>query len=205
MADLHLALKGEYFDAIKARTKGEEFRLQTPYWHKRLVGRAYDCIVLTKGYPARGDAERRLVLPWRGYRATTITHPHFGPDEVAVFAIDVRQLSAPTGAHLLGKIEPRPPAGIKYMLGDESWLPVERRTARRLHCEEWGNLGPMELAAEIPPNKAGLRVRTSSILAPEGALGFTQYGDDYYWTDTDEYGRDAAALQALEGERNAEG
>lgn len=89
MADLHLALKGEYFDAIKAGTKTEEFRLVTPYWRKRLVGRSYDRIVLTRGYPKRNDHERRLVLPWRWFSVKTIRHPHFGPDRVHVFAISV--------------------------------------------------------------------------------------------------------------------
>ncbi|MFC6478570.1 ASCH domain-containing protein [Pseudomonas asuensis] len=90
MATLTLALKGEYFDAIKAGIKPEEFRLLTPYWRKRLEGCTYDCIELTKGYPARGDQVRRLSLPWRGYRITTITHPHFGSEPVEVFAINVK-------------------------------------------------------------------------------------------------------------------
>jgi len=29
------------------------------------------------------------VLPWKGCRLTTITHPHLGPDPIEVFAIDV--------------------------------------------------------------------------------------------------------------------
>ncbi|MBO9333213.1 ASCH domain-containing protein, partial [Achromobacter xylosoxidans] len=78
MADLHLALKGEYFDAIKAGTKTEEYRLCTLHWANRLEDRTYDRIVLTRGYPRRDDADRRLVLPWRGYTVKTITHPHFG-------------------------------------------------------------------------------------------------------------------------------
>lgn len=89
MADLTLPLNGVYFDQIKAGTKVEEFRLRTPFWTKRLAGRSYDRIVLTRGYPARDDYERRLFLPWRGLRETTITHPHFGPDPVEVFAIRV--------------------------------------------------------------------------------------------------------------------
>lgn len=89
MADLYLPLKGEYFDAIKAGTKTEEYRLVTPYWRKRLVGRSYDRIVLTKGYPKHDDYERRLALPWRGFDVKTIMHPHFGPDRVHVFAISV--------------------------------------------------------------------------------------------------------------------
>jgi len=91
MSTLHLPLKGEYFDQIKAGTKPEEFRLANDYWRKRLVGRTYDRIELTRGYPKRGDTERRLVLPYRGYRLTTITHPHFGDEPVEVFAINVQK------------------------------------------------------------------------------------------------------------------
>lgn len=89
MSNLVLPLKAEYFEAIKAGAKLEEFRLRTPYWRKRLEGRSFDRIVLTLGYPARDDHARRLVLPWRGLRETVITHPFFGPDPVEVFAIDV--------------------------------------------------------------------------------------------------------------------
>lgn len=85
--DLVLPLKAEYFNAIKAGTKTEEFRLRTPFWRKRLEGKTFDHVVLTLGYPARDDAERRLVLPWRGMRKTTIAHQHFGPKPVAVYAI----------------------------------------------------------------------------------------------------------------------
>jgi hypothetical protein len=87
--DLTLPLKAEYFNAIKAGTKHEEFRLRTPFWRKRLEGRTFDRVVLTLGYPARDDASKRLVLPWRGMRETTITHPHFGPEAVNVYAIQV--------------------------------------------------------------------------------------------------------------------
>lgn len=90
MADLVLPLKACYFGDIKAGTKPEEFRLYTPYWRRRLEGRTFDRIVLTLGYPKRDDTERRLIRPWRGYRVTTITHPHFGQGPVQVFAIDVR-------------------------------------------------------------------------------------------------------------------
>ncbi|ASR06921.1 RNA-binding protein [Rhizobium leguminosarum bv. viciae] len=97
MAKLQLALKAEYFDAIRDGTKAEEYRLVTPYWIKRLYRttnggfhRKFDSIVLTKGYPKRGDPERTIELPWRGFRLKTITHPHFGPDPVEVFAISVQ-------------------------------------------------------------------------------------------------------------------
>lgn len=86
---LTIPVNGIYFDQIRAGTKAEEYRLVTPFWTKRLVGRSYDQIVLTRGYPKADDASRRLVKPWRGYVVKTITHPHFGPDPVEVFAIDV--------------------------------------------------------------------------------------------------------------------
>lgn len=91
MTALVLPLKAEYFRQIAAGIKQEEFRLCTPYWRKRLEGRCFETIVLTLGYPPAADASRRIVRPWRGYRETTIKHPHFGTDAVAVFAIDVRR------------------------------------------------------------------------------------------------------------------
>ncbi len=89
MRTLTLPLKGVYFDQIKAGTKPREYRMATPFWVKRLQGRRYDRIVLTRGYPARDDAERRLVLPWAGYRMEMLQHEHFGPEPVHVFSIDV--------------------------------------------------------------------------------------------------------------------
>lgn len=88
---LTLALNGEYFDQIAAGTKPEEYRLATPYWQKRIVNRAYDNIVLTRGYPKGGGVEglTRLTREYNGYSHRAITHPHFGPDPVEVFAIDV--------------------------------------------------------------------------------------------------------------------
>jgi hypothetical protein len=93
VSTLHLSLKGEYFDAIKAGTKPEEYRLTTPFWRKRLEGRTYSQIVLTKGYPAADDHARRLTLPWRGYTVKTIQHAFFGPEPVEVFAINVAHVS----------------------------------------------------------------------------------------------------------------
>ena len=86
---LHLSLKGEYFDAIKAGTKAEEYRLMTPYWSKRLDGRHYNGIELAKGDPARDDHARRIARPWRGFTIKTIIHPHFGDSPVQVYAIKV--------------------------------------------------------------------------------------------------------------------
>ncbi|MBA8822270.1 RNA-binding protein [Ochrobactrum sp. P6BS-III] len=86
---LHLSLKREYFDAIKAGTKVEEYRLITDYWSKRLVGKSYEGIVLKWGYPKTGDTEFVIERPWLGFVRKTITHPHFGANPVEVFAIDV--------------------------------------------------------------------------------------------------------------------
>ncbi len=88
---LHLALKGEYFDAIRDGSKPKEYRLVNDYWSKRLIGRSYSSIELTKGYPKAGDSERRIKRAWRGYEIETITHPFFGIAPVIVFAIDVRK------------------------------------------------------------------------------------------------------------------
>lgn len=84
---LHLPLKGIYFREIRDGVKPYEYRLCTPFWSKRLVGRDYDGIELSLGYPPRGDYERRLTRPWRGFERQTITHPHFGAEPVEVFAI----------------------------------------------------------------------------------------------------------------------
>ena len=87
--DLVPPLKREYFEQIKAGTKTEEYRLVNDYWRARLYIKKYDRIVLTLGYPKRDDTGRRIVLPYKGYVTKQITHPHFGPAPVFVFAIDV--------------------------------------------------------------------------------------------------------------------
>lgn len=90
---LHLPTRALYFDQIANGEKLEEYRLVTEYWQKRLDGHSYSRIVLTRGYPKGGGVEgsTRLTLPWRGYQIKTITHPHFGPEPVEVFAIDVSE------------------------------------------------------------------------------------------------------------------
>lgn len=90
-AILHLNLKADYFDQIKAGVKLHEFRLHNDYWRKRLLGRTFDGIVLKKGYPKTGDSERTLERPWRGFEVREIDHPHFGSAPVSVFAIKVNE------------------------------------------------------------------------------------------------------------------
>lgn len=91
MGDLFIPVNGIYFDQIRDGTKLEEYRLVTPHWIKRLRNRSYDRVVLTRGYPKGGGVEgiTRLTRQYRGEMLRTITHPHFGPDPVMVYAIDV--------------------------------------------------------------------------------------------------------------------
>ena len=89
MTMLYLHLKGEFFDAIKAGTKPEEYRLRNDYWRKRLEGRTYNGIVLLRGYPPLSAPETKLKRPWLGYTVKTIIHPHFGLKPVEVYAIRV--------------------------------------------------------------------------------------------------------------------
>jgi hypothetical protein len=98
MGVLTLPLNGVYFDQIAAGTKAEEYRLVTPHWHVRLWKRDYDAVVLTRGYPKGGGIEgkTRLTRQWRGCERKTITHPHFGPEPVQVFAIDVSRPTTPS-------------------------------------------------------------------------------------------------------------
>ncbi len=89
VANLQLAVKGEYFDAIIRGEKTEEYRLCNDYWNKRIMFREYDRLIITKGYPKRDDSSRRIDVPYDGYEVKTITHPHFGDKPVKVFAIKV--------------------------------------------------------------------------------------------------------------------
>ena len=97
MATLQLAVKGEYFDAMKRGEKTEEYRLVNDYWRKRLVnmkesgqiGRKYDRLIITRGYPKKNETSKRIDIPYDGWTIKTIIHPHFGPEPVKVFAIKV--------------------------------------------------------------------------------------------------------------------
>lgn len=88
---LTIPVKGIYFDQIASGEKREEYRVVTRYWSRRIRGRSYDAVVLTRGYPKGGGVEgvTRLTRQWRGAMLRTITHPHFGNEPELVFAIDV--------------------------------------------------------------------------------------------------------------------
>ena len=87
MKILHLNLKTEYFDQIKSGHKKLEFRLVTDFWRKRLENKEYDRILIKKGYPKKDDKDSIIEFNWNGYIKQSITHPHFGDDEVEVYAI----------------------------------------------------------------------------------------------------------------------
>ncbi|PSZ02572.1 RNA-binding protein [Escherichia coli] len=74
VANLQLAVKGEYFDAMIRGEKTEEYRLCNDYWNKRIMFREYDRLIITKGYPKRDDSSRRIDVPYDGYEIKTITH-----------------------------------------------------------------------------------------------------------------------------------
>ncbi|MBR4620549.1 MAG: hypothetical protein IKO46_06165 [Salinivirgaceae bacterium] len=66
-----------WFDMFASGEKKEEYRAITPYWTRRLTQptfggnlkfRRFDEIVITCGYPAKGDKKRRLVFKHVGTR-----------------------------------------------------------------------------------------------------------------------------------------
>jgi len=87
MKILHLNLKKEYFLDIKSQNKPFEFRLKTPYWKKRLIGKHYDEVHFKLGYPGAEDNSRIIKREYLGFENQEINHKHFGKDEVEVFAI----------------------------------------------------------------------------------------------------------------------
>ena len=89
MKDLILPVRREFFEQIKAKTKQHEFRERKEYWRKRLVGRSYDRVIVTLGYPKKDDHDKRIVCNYHGYYERTLEHHHFGPDPIEVYAINV--------------------------------------------------------------------------------------------------------------------
>lgn len=84
-------VKKVYFDSIKAGAKGEEFRLCTPYWQKRIAAQSYEFVEIRMGYPAKHEDEKHMMFRWKGWKRIKITHPHFGDSEVEVYAVDLSE------------------------------------------------------------------------------------------------------------------
>lgn len=87
--DLILPLKKKWFEAIKDGSKDFEYRLDTEYWRKRLVGKTFDRVVFTLGYPKSHDQNRRIIRPWAGYEMQNIIHEEWGEIQQRVFAIRI--------------------------------------------------------------------------------------------------------------------
>ena len=91
MRKLHLHVKTVYFEAIRAGTKTEEYRMHNAYWINRLVDmpsgkkREFAGLVIYNAY--KPGPENRIELPWRGWTLAGITHPHFGEHALTVFVI----------------------------------------------------------------------------------------------------------------------
>lgn len=90
MRDLVLHLKSCYFREVAAGIKLLEYRLAKQYWVKRLDGQVYDRVIIWDAFK-KSSPETVLVFPWRWATRTTITHPHFGPYPVEVFAIKLER------------------------------------------------------------------------------------------------------------------
>lgn len=80
-------VKKVYFEQIRDRVKPYEYRLDNPYWQKRLQDKEFDILEVRCGYPKNGDKERIIRRKWMGFVKMTITHEHFGNEPVKVFAM----------------------------------------------------------------------------------------------------------------------
>lgn len=84
---LILNLKAEYFYDVKNGIKSFEYRVIKDHWKKKLIDRDYDEIHFKLGYPKKGDMDRTIIVPYKGYEIQTIEHKHFGSKLIEVFAI----------------------------------------------------------------------------------------------------------------------
>lgn len=83
---LEIVIKKKYFDEISKGTKTEEYRLTSPYWKKKLIGREYDYILFRNGY---GNDRPCFKIEYLGYEIKTIIHEFFGSKPVEVFVIQL--------------------------------------------------------------------------------------------------------------------
>ena len=87
MKNLTLAVKKEWFEQIKNGTKKIEYRLYNEYWIKRLVGKQFDKIIITLGYPKKDDKQKRLEFKWLGYKVEKVCHKEWDYKYKKVFVI----------------------------------------------------------------------------------------------------------------------
>ena len=91
MRTLILPVKRKWFLQIQTGLKRAEYRLRSSYWEKRLIGRHFDQIAVTLGYPARNDTSRRITFPWNGYTLETVTSEEWNNEPKEVFAIHLQR------------------------------------------------------------------------------------------------------------------
>jgi len=92
MKELILPVRREYFEQIKSGEKKFEYRLMSCHWYTRLHKAPFDRIVITLGYPKKGDESKRLYRKWNGFIKEKVLHEEFGPKSTLVFAIDVSEV-----------------------------------------------------------------------------------------------------------------
>ncbi len=85
--NLILPLKRKWFEQIKSGEKTEEYRLDNEYWQKRIIGKSFDKVIVTLGYPKRDDLSRRLEFPWNGYVMKDVVSDEWDGNLVRVFVI----------------------------------------------------------------------------------------------------------------------
>lgn len=92
-----------WFDMFKSGAKNEEYRALTPYWTRRLTQktstghlrfRHFDEVIITCGYPKRGDTPRRLVFEHVG------THIGKGKPEIDCFNPDMERFIITVGKRI---------------------------------------------------------------------------------------------------------
>lgn len=87
---LYIPLKFKWWDEIAANRKPFEYRIFKNYWIQRLVGKEYDAICLTRGFPPKDDKSRHLWKKYNGYEIINdFVHEEFGSGKNKVFKIDV--------------------------------------------------------------------------------------------------------------------
>lgn len=69
MANLQLAVKGEYFDAMIRGEKTEEYRLCNDYWNKRIMFREYDRLIITKDIRSATIPAAELTSRMKGMKS----------------------------------------------------------------------------------------------------------------------------------------
>ena len=85
--NLILPLKRKWFEEIQDGMKKEEYRLYNEYWCKRLIGKSFNKIIITLGYPNKNNKDRRIEFPWNGYEIKHIVSEEWGLKKKKVFAI----------------------------------------------------------------------------------------------------------------------